>query len=381
MKIRICPTVKHFFFASPQNGNPIEKSNHSELDLREEYANAFRTESYNVFWERVVALISNGKSLPQSSPPIGSTTADRLSSYRIFMEHLLDPDQSTVSRVLDLIHTRPKIHSLLSDYFSETANASLLCTHLLKYVDQTRIKYKSLKTTLDCLQLGRPDDQIPVMLDRLTEFSNSLNPFVPSGLTPNRIQDVQANCSSLLRRLERKRDKTRAKLRVIRKLKSGSAVVLVGLTASVTAIIAAHALAVLVAGPCLIAAASFELLASSNKLWAQSAQLDAAAKGTYILMRDLDTISRLVGRLNNELEHVHGIVQFWVERAEDRRQASTAVARQLKLNNDTSFNEQIDELGEHLYLCFMTVNRARNLVFKEMLNPITHVILSQVPNS
>lgn len=292
------------------------------------------------------------------------------------MEHLLDPDQSSVSRVLDLIKTRPKIRSLLSDYFSETANASLLCTHLLKYVDQTRIQYKSLKTTLDSIQLGRPvDDQLPEMLNR----------FVSSGLSfPNRIQDVQANCSSLLRRLELKRDKTRAKLRVIRKLKSGSAVILVGLTASVTAIIAAHALAVLVAAPCLIIAASAsscDLLASSNKLLARSAQLDAAAKGTYILMRDLDTISRLVTRLNDEMEHVHGMVRFWIERGEDRLEASKEVARQLKLNNDTSFTEQIDELEEHLYLCFMTVNRARNLVFKEILNPTTRVIISQDPNN
>lgn len=290
------------------------------------------------------------------------------------MEHLLDPDQSTVSSVLDLIQTRPKIRSLLSDYFSETANASLLCSHLLKYVDQTRIKYKSLKTTLDSLQLGRPaDDQLPEIVNR----------FVSSGLSfPNRIQDVQANCSSLLRRLELKRDKTRAKLRVIRKLKCGSALILVGLTASVTAIIAAHALAVLVAAPCLIAtSASFELLESSNKLLARSAQLDAAAKGTYILMRDLDTISRLVARLNDEMEHVHGMVRFWVERAEDRLEASKEVTRQLKLNNDTSFTEQIGELEEHLYLCFMTVNRARNLVFKEILNPTTRVIISQDPNS
>lgn len=347
--------------------NPNEKSTHSELDLREEYANAFRTESYNVFWERVVAL-TKGKSVSVTQSPLGSTTAARLSSYRIFVEHLLDPDQPTVTRILDSIQISPKIQSLLSDYFLETSNASFLCSHLLKDVDQTRIKYKSLKSILDSLQALETvsESELSVMLTRLTEFSNFCNPFVSSDSSPNRIQETQAKCSDLLKRLELKRDKTRAKLKLIHKLKNGSTMILVALTFSLTVVVALHALAVLLAAPGLVVA-SFEL-ASAKKLLIWSAQLDAAAKGTYILMRDFDTISRLVGRLNDELEHMHCVVRFWLERGADGIQAIREVARQLKLN-DTSFSEQLDELEEHLYLCFMTVNRARNLVLKEILNP------------
>ncbi|PPS04928.1 hypothetical protein GOBAR_AA15730 [Gossypium barbadense] len=113
-------------------------------------------------------------------------------------------------------------------------------------------------------------------------------------------------------------------------------------------------------------------LASTRRLARESAQLDAAAKGTYILNRDLDTISRLVARLNDELEDMCAMVKFWLAGGEDRLQASGEVARQLK-KNDANFTQQLDELEEHLYLCFMTINRTRNLVVKEILNldPLT----------
>ncbi|XP_027162404.1 UPF0496 protein At3g49070 isoform X2 [Coffea eugenioides] len=376
MPIRICRGIKQLF---TRTGNGMEGPNVSELDLREEYANAFRTESYNEFWERVLAL-GKGNSVAHST--LGSTTASRLPSYRLFVDHLLDPDQPTVTRILDLTRTHdPQSQALLSDYFFETANASFLCSHLLRDVDQTRIKYKSLKKTLDTLPIVQISPIIPLSVssDRLLEFLKSDNPFVPSASSPDRIQMVQTHCSDLLKRLESSRDKARVKLDLIAKLERGSAVFLVVLTASLTIIAAAHALALLVAAPCLIAT-SLELV-SAKKLARGSAQLDAAAKGTYIVMRDLDTISRLVGRLSDELDHMHSVVRFSLERGDDRLQASGEVARQLKLNGMTSFTDQLDELEEHLYLCFMTINRARNLVLKEILDPDHASVSNSAPVS
>ncbi|PON44165.1 hypothetical protein TorRG33x02_331370 [Trema orientale] len=329
--------------------------NHSiSVDVREEYANAFRTESYIDFWTRVLAISDADYA---TAIPAESTSAARLPSYRLFAELLLDPDQPTVTRILSLAHNRPKIHALLSDYFAQTANASVLCGLLLKNIERTRGKYRSLKKSI----------QSHTISNHLGEFSTSINPFVSSMSSPSRVRVVQTGCSGLLHRLEASRDKARAKLQLINKLKQGSAVVFVALTASLSVIVVTHALSLLVAMPSLISV-SIEL-ASSRKLARVTAQLDAAAKGTYILSRDLDTISRLVARLNDELEHIRGMVKFWLERGgEDWLQASGEVARQLK-KNDSSFNEQLDELEEHLFLCFMTINRARSLVVKEISNP------------
>lgn len=176
----------------------------------------------------------------------------------------------------------------------------------------------------------------------------------------SRFRAVQDGCSALLKQLESRRDKTQSKIRRLKKLKFGSAVILVALTATLVVVVAAHAFVMLVAAPGIMVG-SLEVM-SIEQLGRWSAQVDAAAKGTYILIRDLDTISRLVARLSNELERVDGLMKLWVHRG-----GSEEVASQLNRNNQ-SFMEQLDELEEHLYLCFMTINRARNLVTKQFLN-------------
>lgn len=333
-------------------------NNESNVDVREEYANAFRTESYIEFWGRVLAY-SDAQSSSYSLSR-GSTTSARLPSYRLFAEHFLDPDQPTVTRILSETPNRPTIHYLLSDYFDHTANAFLLCSHLLKDIDRVRAKYKSLKTILATTS---SNNNISLVMAHLTEFSNS-NPFAASGPSPCQVRATQCQCSELQKQLESSRDNVQAKLNLIARLKCGSTCLVVAITASLVVIVVTHGFALLMAMPGFIATALFDM-ALERKLAKVTAQLDAAAKGTYILNKDLETTTRLVARLNDELEHMRTMVKYWVERKEDRVQPDGEVARLLK-KNQCSFGDQLDELEEHLYLCFMTINRARDLVLKQI---------------
>nr|XP_043622980.1 UPF0496 protein At3g49070 [Erigeron canadensis] len=336
-----------------------------EIDVREEYANAFRTQSYIDFWTRVLDSSHGGSTINHT---ISSVAAARLPSYRLFAENLLDPDQPTVTSILTLANHKPENHTLLSDYFCETANASVVCGSLLEDINHLRSKYKSLKTALKSLETTKVScvSHSRIIAARLADFSNSFNPFMIPTSGPRGVQSVQVACLNLLKRLELSRDKAQAKLKRVNNLKYGSAITIVVLTVSLTVIIVTHALAILVAAPGIIVAT--RKFGSSNGLAKLSAQLDVAAKGTYILNRDLDTISRLVARLNDELEHMQATTKFWLKRGHSRIQSIEEFGRQLK-KNDLSFCEQLDELEEHLYLCFMTINRSRNLVIKEISDP------------
>jgi Protein of unknown function (DUF677) len=165
------------------------------------------------------------------------------------------------------------------------------------------------------------------------------------------------------------RRKAVAKLNRITNIKtvlSISFVIITTLAAAIGAFIAVNILvAPLFVIPTVIPS-SFRFI--SNK-WLRRAvsQLDAAAKGVYIMNRDLDTISRLVERLRDEVQHMMDLIKMCFERRDDgKRRLAQEVVRQL-WRNDASFNQQLDELEEHLYLCFMTINKTRNMVMKEIL--------------
>lgn len=328
------------------------------MDVLEEYANAFRTESYNQFWTRVMCLRRKKSTVSSSSPIESSSTSARLMSYRLFAHNLLDPDSNTISRILDLSRVGRSTRILLSDYFLETANAVLLCTLLLKNIHRLRSKYESLKPKFQ----SENNDPL-ALVDQFTELSRWFDPFSSSG---SRIQLTRSDCLNLLKRLESSRDKTRVKLKLIKGLTHSSGILVLALATTLIVTIASHAFALFIAGPTLLTG-RFKPVGLRNKLTKNAARLDVAAKGTYILSRDLDTISRLVTRINDEVEHVRAMAEFWVGRGTGWVRAGEEVARELK-KCEESFSEELDELEEHIYLCFMTINRARNLVVREILN-------------
>ncbi|KAL1342472.1 hypothetical protein AAHE18_09G159600 [Arachis hypogaea] len=295
MKNKLIRRIKKLFSCSVCK--PSSPNHEASVDVREEYANAFRTESY-----------------------IDSSTSARLPSYRLFAEHLLDPDQPT-----------PLINRVL-------------------HIDRVRVKYQSLKTILQCVATNQDHNTttLSLIMAQLTEFSNSLNPFSQSSPSSCLVRAAQCQYSELSKRLESSRDKVRANLQMMARLKGGSACLLVAITASLVVIIITHGLVLLVATPSLIGTMDLVKVASESKLKKVMAQLNAAAKGTYIVNKDLETTGRLVARLNDELEYMRTTVKFRIERKEDKIQADGEV--------------------EHLYLCFMTINRARDLVLKKIIH-------------
>lgn len=92
--------------------------------------------------------------------------------------------------------------------------------------------------------------------------------------------------------------------------------------------------------------------------------MDMAVKGAYIVERDFDTISRMVQRAHDEIEHGRNMVRMVLE--ERRRKLVREVAREV-VEGDEEFMEQLEELEEHVYLCMITINRSRRLVAQEIV--------------
>ncbi|KAL4191463.1 hypothetical protein AMTRI_Chr07g30040 [Amborella trichopoda] len=336
----------------------------SPPNLHEEYANAFRTKSYSLFWARVNAVKSNDTTKTALTP--STSAGNRLPSYRLFAEQLLEPGQKTAFEILSLSKNRPKTHCLLGDYFSKTAVASFQCSLLLKEIEQTRLQYGTLKSAIqtlirdpvlkptvnspkptvnlkepkkyhmnpaeNCQQLGTCPRQTK-NLQELTEnhllamrdllaFSEEQTP-----LTLVRLELVRAMCADLTSRLEIRRTSARRWLRLCSWLGSSW---------------------------------------TPRRLVWDWARIDAAAKGAYIVTRELDTISRLVAKVRDEVDHLRVLARFVSVRLGKRLiEAVREVARQVT-RSERSFSEQLDELEEHLYLSFLTINRARKLLAKKI---------------
>lgn len=102
----------------------------------------------------------------------------------------------------------------------------------------------------------------------------------------------------------------------------------------------------------------------TNLLEKLGKQLEVAAKGVYILMNDFDTMSRLVRRLQDEVEHRRDIAELCVRNG--RYEVLKEVVKEF-FKQESCFLEQLEELEQHIYLCFLTINRSRRLVLQEIM--------------
>ncbi|WVZ85642.1 hypothetical protein U9M48_032542, partial [Paspalum notatum var. saurae] len=95
--------------------------------------------------------------------------------------------------------------------------------------------------------------------------------------------------------------------------------------------------------------------------------LDTAAKGAYVLGRDLDTVSHLVARLSDGIDRETAMARRCEERRSGERISSMMEEMVSELRRSCSSSRSlVDELEEHVCLCVATIHRARVLVIQEI---------------
>ncbi|PIN02924.1 hypothetical protein CDL12_24554 [Handroanthus impetiginosus] len=326
---------------------------HKSLNINDEYLCAVRTKSYAEFFLKAQLLVNE--------QPTSSSPAYRHSKLS---EVLLDPGQETITEVLESSNKSSDLKALLFDFFNVSAEASNFCSHLLKSLNQIRTDYKFVHQVLDTTI--KDDEQFDSILSKLSILED---PFGKQDFS-----QIHEKHSSVLQHLKSKRKRVTRKIKLINYFNKISGVCVTaacGLVVAAAVALAAHTLTVLLMGPTLISLPVKPLkkkfldirFLKSEFLRKIREQLDVAAKGTYILNRDFDTMSRLVSRLQDEIEHNNAMIKFCLDRREDK--LSVEVLKELK-KGEFGFMKQLEELEEHVYLCLVTINRARALVIKEI---------------
>ncbi|XP_015577957.1 UPF0496 protein At1g20180 [Ricinus communis] len=344
-----------------KDGKELIRDGRESLNVNEEYVSALRTQSYVDFFTKAQTLVNES--------PFPSLC------HHKFSEVLLEPGQEAIPAILEsaTFSKIPELKALMLKYFELSAEASKICSHLLKNINQIQSNYEFIRGAIDSTIDDYSPEKVKLIVSKLNSFIIQRNPF--STPDKNDFKLINDKYSSVLHHLKSKRKKVGRKIRLITCINKASGVCITaacGLIAISAIVIAAHTLTALVMGPAIF---SFPVKGFKKKLMSLrfmrsgilrqiGQQLDVAAKGTYILNRDFDTMSRLVARLHDEVEHNKAMIQFCLERREDDK-FSLQVMKELK-KSDTGFRKQVEELEEHVYLCLLTINRARALVVKEM---------------
>ncbi|KAG1363316.1 putative UPF0496 protein [Cocos nucifera] len=340
----------------------------ASINLSFEYTLNVQTNSYNEIWNKIHSGDGPARENDDVAPPSAAPSPDRL------IAQVLLPDRASIQEAL---RSAPPSHltRLVSSYFDSSESTSAACLSLRRAVDHARSLYAPISSLLDLLPSTSPSPtsagsgprprltptQCDWVFDIFLEFDRLNNPFP----APSTGFQVMRRCFSELRKqLEYHLHKARRRHRLLHRATRGAAICLIGAAtgaAVVALVIATHALAALVAGPAICLPPADLLAGPRRRAREHMAQLDAAARGTYVLNNDLDTIERLVARLHETVESDKKLVRLGLERGRGMRHPIEEVLRQLRKNHP-SFLHQLDDLDEHICLFFAAVNRARSLL-------------------
>ncbi|XP_073117871.1 LOW QUALITY PROTEIN: UPF0496 protein At3g19330-like [Elaeis guineensis] len=339
------------------------------INLSFEYTLAVQTNSYNEIWDKIHSGDGPARENDDVAP---APSPDRL------IAQVLQPDRASIQEAL---RSAPPSHltRLVSSYFDSSESTSAACLSLRRGVDHARSLYAPISNLLDLLPSTSPSStsagsgprlrltptQCDWVFDVFLEFDRLDNPF-PAPSTG--FQGMRRCFSELRQQLEYHLRKARRRHRLLHRATRGAAACLIGAAtgAAVAAlVIATHALAALVAGPAMCLAPVDLLAGPRRRAREHMAQLDAAARGTYVLNNDLDTIERLVARLHETVESDKKLVRLGLERGRGMRHPIEEVLRQLRKNHP-SILHQLEDLDEHICLFFAAINRARSLLFQQI---------------
>ncbi|OEL37293.1 putative UPF0496 protein 2 [Dichanthelium oligosanthes] len=365
----------------------------SQLDVDEEYDSAFKSKSFLDLWSHAHRHLSHTLSSSFKQASSKSSTKDysrhddddevetpaaleQSCSYTVLDDFVLEPSPEVLARGSGRggrqlrRRRRSRVEKLLIEYFDVTQEACEACSSLLAAIGAARRHHLMLRRLLARLDCGC-DGDCSAARDAVAEHVRLDNPLSQGCLSG--FHEVHGRCGPLATRLAAAQRRLRRLARAMRVARGTAAAALVAACAAaiVAAVVfAAHAVvgigaAVSAAGAGPATAVRWATERVSERHYARAgAAVDAAARGAYIVGRDLDTVSRMVRRAHDELEHGRDVARIAV-RGRGERPLLQEVARE-EAECEKDLRAQLEELEEHVCLCLITINRSRRMVAHEM---------------
>ncbi|XP_019188231.1 PREDICTED: UPF0496 protein At1g20180-like [Ipomoea nil] len=373
-----------FITKSPRrNSNENEGSlGRKSSSVSHEYMAAFRTNSYVEIYDKVQGQLAAARSKEivggDNTFPLTSSSSSSSSPLISGHESLPSPGCKLLlcqENMEELPQQASNAHPLLNEYFLLTLEACAICESLLKIVLQTRADYKSVKKAVEKIEeLGLSSEE---QVNRAYGEIASLSLF-GNTLSAVRFDDVRDDHLGLLSRLTSKRGRIERRTKRLRVFKVAlGSTLLIGCTAFMITftILAVHFVVCTMAVPGLIALSLGMVkklkeakrgIPSRKGLYMP---LDVAAKGLFVLINDLSTVSRLVGRLSDEMEHNKTIADLWAMKHCDDVLKEVVSSKNFAIQEEWAL-EVLKELEQHIYLCFLNIVRSRRMIVQEIVGRV-----------
>uniref|UniRef100_A0ACD6AQ82 Uncharacterized protein n=1 Tax=Avena sativa TaxID=4498 RepID=A0ACD6AQ82_AVESA len=205
----------------------------------------------------------------------------------------------------------------------------------------------------------------------LETFSARSNPF--STTTRSNFRQIHDKYSSVLQTIKSSHKKVARKLKIVKTIKKLSRTCLIMACGAVVIGTAAHLMLFsLLVGSALMGLCPIALkrritrlkLSKTKSLQRLQEQLDTAAKGTYVLGRDFDTVSHLAVRLSDGIERENSMATYCMAMVDAKFPVQEMV---MELRRSCCNSRRLaEDLEEHVGMCLATINRARVLVIEEI---------------
>ncbi|KAL2231603.1 UPF0496 protein At4g34320-like [Sesamum indicum] len=302
-------------------------------------------------------------------------------SLKEVTECLLEMNQEVVKVILDCkkdIWKNQELFDLVEDYFENSLKTLDFCAALEKCLKRARDSQLLIHVALQQFEEEDGNEKYSKTLEELKSFKDAGDPFTEDFFQI--FQSVYMQQMLMLEKLQLKKNKLDKKLRYIHAWRKVSSIIF---AATFAAVLICSVVAAAMAAPpvaaALAAATSIPLGSMGkwidsllknyeNAVKGQKEIINCMNVGTYVTIKDLDSIRVLIDRLEIEIESLLKNAEFAIINGDE---AVRVGVEEIKKKLDV-FMKNIEELGVQADNCSRDIRRARTVILQRIIKHPNH---------